>query len=183
MKWLVMALMLAGPAAAQTALDTDFEKLVEEAGSQDEVVTHGVTIIRERMPNGPTSYEAFDGTDQGAVGCWMMIAVHASAMDRQCELSVNPSERAALDNLLGGIARFYAENNVPIMPEGRDLVAVRSAIEMLIKGESTTIIPENCTGEPADFVESFVDNLSVTASEEHFQNVLGPKRIPVMSPC
>ncbi|WP_298260075.1 hypothetical protein [uncultured Litoreibacter sp.] len=183
MKWLAALMMLSVPAMGQSALDIDFNALFEGGAGQDQITTHGVTLMRRTEPNGSVSYQGTDATEQGAVGCWMMIAVHAAAMDRKCDLPINPSERHALDNLLGGIARFYAKNNFPVLPEGRDLPSVRAAIEVLIRSERSSIPAAVCTGEAADFVVSFIDGLRVDAAEQDFLDVLGPARLPVANPC
>ena len=183
MRWLIACLAMSAPALSQSALDTDFEALFETSDSQSQFDAHGVTLRRDARADGTFAYSGIDKSEQGAVGCWMMISVHAAALDRKCDLSVNPSERNALNMLLGGIARFYVQNNVPVLPEGRDLASVRSAIEVLIRSERSALPEASCVGEPADFVTSFIDGLDVTADEQKFQDVLGPARLPVSNPC
>jgi hypothetical protein len=183
MKWVLMLVMLSGPAMGQSALDIDYEGLLKGAGSRDQIKTHGVTLKRKTNANGSVTYSGHDRAKQGAVGCWMTIATHAAAVDRKCKLAVDPKRRKALNKLLGGIARFYAKNNVPVSSQGRKLSAVRSSIEAAIRSEGSSLPASACRGETAAFAVNFINGLSAAKSEQDFQKVLGPGRLPVSDPC
>ncbi|MCY4180807.1 MAG: hypothetical protein OXC60_12830 [Litoreibacter sp.] len=191
-RFLFALVLLTNSAFGQDLFGTDFDGIFDahvdevvrtekDNGQWEERLTlpGPVLLTRGVDSSGNVFHYGLDQSGNGAVGCFLIIAIDVRATADHCPGTVSPEQASALDKFLEAATQFYARNNIP----SRAVSAVRDGIQESISYRTQQMEPAICDGESIKHIQGFASALAAPDSLENIDAALGPPRLPVTNPC
>jgi len=140
----------------------------------------GPVLLSEHTTRTGLRYDAEDQSGYGAAGCLFDRTAQIVAMMQLCPDLLTPEQSPALSQRLLDIARFYARNTRPTIPDDRVIPALKTHLTNL-RSQMTGRCPDPAI-EQTDAV-SFAHHLASPLGKRQIDRALSRPRLPVRGRC
>ena len=185
MRWVVAAMLLAGPVQAQELIDYDL--LLRENADKVETKTDGSGVVSRHLELaggvqvtcGP---DGCVGTDPGgAVGCTLAILSDLRLLAKVCEMPASDEDKAAFEDIYARVGVFAADNAVP----PRLWADLSRELEEVAAQSLTSVPPEACAeaNEEGSEMQQIYQSIIAPETLAEIEASLSTPRLPVMNHC
>lgn len=181
MRWIFGALLaLATPAAADVLGLNDYDALFAADGAEIATLADGSEVLSLPGPvqvmRSDQGITTLDGTDGGALGCFVRILSQIAAFEAACDAPFDADQRARLESYRDRALDFYAANaQPPVTPQD-----ARARFEALVEASSEAAA-RYC--EAGAGVRDFMDTVLSDGTAEVVARMTEVPRLPADNPC